>query len=44
MSKSKVTKYTDEAIKQKSFVPAVGIYNPENAFNKITKGVNSRKR
>jgi len=36
-------KYTDETVKRKSHVPGVGLYNPESALDKISKGVTARK-
>eukprot|EP00347_Sterkiella_histriomuscorum_P002618 403367446 len=44
ISKSKIIKYTDEAAKQKNYVPGVGLYNPDSALNKISKGLSQRKR
>ncbi|CDW85772.1 UNKNOWN [Stylonychia lemnae] len=44
ITKSKIVNFVDEAVKAKSIVPGVGIYNPDNAYGKISKGVSSRRR
>lgn len=44
MNKSKIINFVDQAVKQKSIVPGVGIYNPEKSLDRISKGVTARKR
>lgn len=39
ISKTKVLSLAEKTVKEKSYLPGVGVYNTEQAFNKTTRGL-----